>query len=36
MEKVMNILGNRQVAFAVGLTALIVGWKFMMEGLDVE
>lgn len=36
MEMMQRILGNRDVAFAVGLAALIVGWKFMMEGLDVE
>lgn len=36
MEMMEKVLGNRDVAFLIGLAALIVGWKFMMEGLDVE
>ncbi len=36
LSNVKDFLGRRDVAFAVGLGAIILAWSFMMDGLDVE
>jgi hypothetical protein len=36
LDKAKDFLGRRDVAFAVGLGAILLAWSFMMDGLDIE